>query len=191
MVWYLMSGSKQSSPNWNGTPTKTRERIVDEGQTYLDNQIRLATASDQRSASLAGVFTAAGGALVAGLATISGVETIHNPVPLYLGGGVAALMFFAAAGLCVWSASPVGMWLPGGEPGGWYGDVNTKKAYDDSLAEEAENIQDKIVENRTTIESITRFYKWGSRIGVLAPVVGTIVWALAAFISSPCPLVRV
>jgi hypothetical protein len=74
--------------DWSNVPEEMRTHIVSEGQAYLDGQIRLATAADQRAAALAAVFTAAGSALIAGLIAFASVKSVVKPYPIYAGGGV-------------------------------------------------------------------------------------------------------
>lgn len=86
--------------DWKNADKEMATRIVDEGQTYLDGQLRLATSADGRAAALSGVFTAAGAALVAGMIALSVAHQVdlQSKYPIYFGGVTAAAMFLFAAG---------------------------------------------------------------------------------------------
>ncbi|WP_430437804.1 hypothetical protein [Oceanibaculum nanhaiense] len=163
--------------NWSNASEEARNHIVQAGQLYLDGQVRLATSADQRAAALAGIFTAAGTAVLAGLIAVHLSDlTIKFTLPIYIGGGVSVVMFLLAGSVCIWSALPLEMWLPGGEPETWYRDIQSGKPFPDSMAELAELIQEKISENRKYIEANAKRFRFGAICGVISPGVGTLLW---------------
>ncbi len=168
--------------DWKAADKEMTTRIVEEGQTYLDGQLRLATSADGRAAALAGVFTAAAAALMAGLIalTIASKLEFADKYPIYLGGGVAALLFLVAAAHCIAAILPIGFWLPGNEPSSWYGDIESKKAMAEALGEEAEHIQSKIDENRTVLNRNARLFKRAAILGICAPTAGAILWLISS-----------
>jgi hypothetical protein len=168
--------------DWSKVDRVVRSHIVENAKAYIDAQMSLATAADQRACALAGIFTAAGTALIAGLIAL-GTASSGGPVhryPEFLSGGITALSFIVAGLLCIASALPVDMYLPGGQPKSWDKDIADEKSYDVILKEEAEIIQEKINENRVVVQKNARLFKWGALIGISAPVTGTLVWALTA-----------
>lgn len=174
--------------DWTKTTPDVKERVVSEGFAYLDGQLKLATSADQRASVLAGVFTTAATAVLAGLVALS---TASSPSPIekmavYIGGGVTVTLFFAATGLAIAAIFPVGFWLPGNEPSSWYRDVETAKPLASALGEEAEHIQSKIDENRDVLGKNASRFKWAAIIGIAAPLAGFVFWAVSLFLLSLC-----
>lgn len=160
-----------------------RKEIVREGTVYLDGQLKIATAADARASGLAGMFIAASTALTAGVVIAifnAAGSSLSGRLPMMLGGGAAALFFLTAAVLCITAIRPVSFWLPGLAPENWLSDVASGRSLDDCLGERAQHIQEQIAENLKTIENNARLFKWGARIGILAPFTGAVVWLLAS-----------
>lgn len=165
------------------TPETTRE-IVREAEIYLQGQLTLATSADQRASVMASVFTAAGAAIVAGLITLFSSKTATDFGPVFAGGVVAATLFLAGAGLCVWATLPVAFDLPGNQPEAWEEDVKAGKPLDDSLAEQAEHYQGKIEDNRKALKRNAGRFRWGAIFGIAAPFIGFLIWLFATFYAS-------
>jgi hypothetical protein len=160
-----------------------RKEIVREGTVYLDGQLKVATSADSRASGLAGIFTAAATALTAGIViTIfnSAEAPLRDKLPLMLGGTASALLFLAAAVLCIVAIQPVNFWLPGLAPENWDTDIASGRELDDCLGERAAHIQQQIADNLKTIAGNARRFRWGSRLGIAAPFVGVVVWLLAS-----------
>ena|ERR1700738_275247 len=120
------------------------KEIVRGGEAYLDGMLRVATSADQRASSLAGMFTAAATALLAATVALTNPTwNLTGRLALVLGGGVAAIMFFVGAFLCLRTTMPVQFWLPGCEPENWEADVAAGKKLQECLGERAAHIQDK------------------------------------------------
>jgi hypothetical protein len=168
--------------DWKNADKDMTTRIVEEGQTYLDGQLRLATSADGRAAALAGVFTAAAAAIMAGLIalTVASKPDFAAKYPIYLGGGIAALLFLAAAAHAIAAMLPISFWLPGNEPESWYGDVDSKKAMMEALGEEAEHIQSKIEDNRKVLKRNARLFKRAAILGICAPTAGATLWLISS-----------
>jgi hypothetical protein len=149
--------------DWTTADEKMTTRIVDEGQTYLEGQLRLATSADGRAAS-----------------AVAGQPAPASKYPLILGGGIAAILFLTAAAHCMMAILPAGFYLPGNEPASWYGDVKAKKALAEALGEEAGHIQSKIEDNREVLVRNARLFKRGAIIGISAPTIGTLVWLVSS-----------
>lgn len=160
-----------------------RKEIVREGTVFLDGQLKVATAADARASGLAGIFTAAATALMAGV-VISIFDTagsaLQDRLPMILGGAIAATCFLVAAVLCIMSLQPVSFWLPGLAPENWENDIASARELDDCLGERAKHIQEQITENIGTIERNASLFKWGARFGIAAPFIGVVVWLLSS-----------
>jgi len=114
------------------SPETTKE-VVRESELYLQGQLSLATSADQRAASLAGIYAAAGAAVVAGIVTLVTSGSPGDWLPVVVAGAVSATLFLAGAALCVWATLPVGFDLPGSQPQSWQSDVTHAVSLDDSL----------------------------------------------------------
>jgi hypothetical protein len=121
------------------------KEIIRGGEAYLDGQLKIATSSDQRASSLAGVFTAAATALVAATVALTNPSwNVPGRVALMIGAAAAAVMFLIGAVQCWRVLMPVNFWLPGCEPGNWETDVAAGKNLHDCLGERADHIQEQI-----------------------------------------------
>jgi hypothetical protein len=156
------------------------DRIIAEGQNYLDGQIRIAMSADQRASSLAGVFTAAGSALIAGLIALAALSKVSHLYPIYAGGAISAVLFLVAASLCILATFPTKLWLAGCEPSIWNSDIKLRREFRQSLIDIAGHIQDKITENSAAIDQNATRFRWGSALGIASPVVGVVVWLLTS-----------
>jgi hypothetical protein len=171
-----------ADPDWTDVTQDMRLHIVQNATNYIDGQIRLATAADQRASALAGVFTAAGTALIAAMiafGTGALKEPLH-PYPMLAAGSACAASFLLAGFFCIFSALPVDMYLPGGQPKTWDCDIKLKRPYDDCLKEEASNLQDKINDNRVIIKRNAALFRVGALFGIAGPAVGLVVWLLTS-----------
>lgn len=167
--------------DWSKSDPETVREIVREGEAYLHGQLTLATSADQRASVMAGIFTAAGAAIVAGLITLASSKGASSFVPIFAGGIVAAILFLVGAGLCIYAALPVGFNLPGSQPLSWQEDVEKGRKLFRSLREQAENYQDKIVKNRKVLKANAKRFKWGAISGIAAPFLGFLVWLATSF----------
>ena len=184
--------TQTDKPDWSPVERDMRLHIVQNAATYLDGQIGLATAADQRASTLAGVFAAAGTALIAAVVAFATttITGLTHPYLMIMAALVCAFCFLVAGFLCMASALPVDMYLPGTQPEDWYGDVAAARKYDDCLASEAEIVQEKINDNRLIIKRNARLYKFGILLGIGAPVLGLITgfggWVVSLPILAPC-----
>src|SRR5262245_64579727 len=125
---------------------------------------------------MASVFATAGTVIAAALMTVAATEQTGDLVPVFVGGGIAAVLFVIAASCCVKATMPVGFSLPGSQPESWLRDIDAGMPIEQSLAEQASNFQRKIEENRSVLESNAFWFKWGARAGIAAPFVGLAGW---------------
>ncbi|MCH7693245.1 MAG: hypothetical protein IID50_07360 [Proteobacteria bacterium] len=170
--------------DWSKANPDTIREIVREGETYLQDQLTLAISADQRASVMASVFAAAGAAIVAGLITLVSSDRVNDFIPVFIGGAVAATLFLAGSGLCVWATLPVKFDLPGSQPKEWVEDVKAGKPLDDSLAEQAGHYQGKIEDNRKVLRQNAGRFQLGAISGIAAPFVGFLVWLFVTFYAS-------
>jgi len=164
-------------PNWSDADKDMVKHVAREAEMYLGGQVTLGTSADQRASVLGGVFMAAGTAIVAGLLGILSAGFMSWSI--IVGGSISAILLLVASGLCILATVPVGFWLPGNEPKSWYEDVDSNRPLLEAMGEEAEQIQEKIEENRKELKKNARRFKWGAFLGVTAPFVGAVVYLLA------------
>src|SRR5262249_18996017 len=82
------------------TPDTLRE-VIREAESYLEGQVSFATSADQRVSVMASVFATAGTVIASALMTVAATEQIGDLVPVFVGGGIAAVLFVIAASCCV------------------------------------------------------------------------------------------
>ena len=172
--------------DWMKAKPEIVERVVREGEIYLDGQLKLATSADQRAAVLASVFTAAASAVLAGLSALAVSSSRSAPThhyPIFIGGGGMAACFFFGAAFCISAIFPVNFWLPGSEPESWRCDVLAERGLQDALRDEAKHIQSKISDNRGVVEKNARRFKWGAILGISAPAAGLLLWIVTSSVT--------
>ena len=162
------------------------KEIIREAEAYIDGQVSLATSADQRAAVMASVFAAAGTVIAAALMTVAAGETPGEFAPIYVGGGIAALLFIAGASFCVKATLPVGFALPGSQPKSWVRDIRDGSALSKSLAEQAANFQGKIEHNRKVLTDNAWWFRMGAWAAILAPLVGLAAWGVTMLVVSRC-----
>ncbi len=154
-------------PNWAYTGEAELGFLLAEAKEALQGTIDLGISSDQRSATLAGVFGAGAFALFTVAATIFASQ---DKPPIFLFGALfVGLLLLVASGLCTLAASPGDFFAAGYEPKLLFPsatDLRWMQRYT------IEDIQARIEANRLEIEREARFTKWA------------IYFALAAMICS-------
>lgn len=176
-----MGGDRMSNDYTKAKPDVLRE-IIREAEAYIDGQLSLATSADQRASVMASVFAAAGTVIAAALMTVAAGTADAQFVPIFTGGGVAAVLFVLGASFCVKATLPVGFALPGSQPESWLRDIKNRSPLAKSLAEQAANFQDKIEGNRKVLVSNARWFKTGAWAGISAPIAGFAGWVAMLFI---------
>jgi hypothetical protein len=164
--------------DWSQASLPVSRRILSDSETYLSGTVAIATAADQRAAMIGGTFVTAATAIVAGLIALASTSSQAASLgAVYAGGSVAALLFAAAAGLCIRTMMPADFCLPGTAPENWIEDVASNAPLKKALADLIGHMQDSIVKNEGVIRKNARLFKIGAWLGIAAPVVGTVVWA--------------
>jgi hypothetical protein len=181
-----MALSDTSQPPAQLPSTELQAHVVESAATYIDGQLRLATAADQRASSLAGVFTAAGTALIAGVIAFSTIPAAAPPqhmihvYPVMAAGIACAAAFLVAGILCIASALPVDMYLPGSQPNSWKTYIKLARPYEECLKEESGIQQEKIDENRVIIKRNAKLFSAGALVGISGPFIGLLVWLITS-----------
>lgn len=164
-------------PDWAKSDPQFVRQIVDEAQLYLSGLLQTAISTDQRSATLAGVFISASTGIAAaflGYVAAKGVD-----IKLLVAAGVAGILFAAAAIYCIQATLPVNWHLAGNSPAGWYSDVISKKPFMQALGEEAENYQRYIERNEKVMARASQRLRRGAILGMVAPFAGVAAYFIA------------
>lgn len=157
--------------------------VIRQAESYLKDQLIIATSADQRASTLASTFCVAGTAIIAGLITLTGADLeLRIALPVVLGGTVAGSMFLWAALICVKTSLPASFTLAGNEPANWDLAINDGETLQSMLVDQAHNYQEQIEENDRVIQRNATLFKRGATWGVFAPFSGLTVWALSMFV---------
>ena len=157
-------------PCWKDANPDVVREVLREAELTLNAQVVFGTSADQRASALGGIYTAAATAILAWIVATD-VST-----QVAAGGGVTAVIFLAAAAICIATALPTTFYVPGNAPEAWYDDVDAKTPLIGLLGEQAELDQKSISHNEASLARRGRGYKYGAILGVVAPVLGVFVW---------------
>ena len=156
--------------NKDGITEATAREIIRQGEQYLQSQLSLAIAADQRAATLLAVFTS--GAIASlGFAFIQKAD-----LSTAISAGTTGLVLVAAAVFCVISLLPVAVYVVGNEPKEWLDTDGATKALADALVDEARNCQTRIDHNNRVLTSNASTFKCGAALGCAAPIIGLVAY---------------
>jgi hypothetical protein len=157
-------------------------QIFAQGETYLQAQLQLALASDQRATTMASILTAVASAVAAGALAL---WTVSQNASILAAGLVTATVLLVGAAFAAWAARPVDFNLAGNHPEKWFG--VSKAPLVVVLGGEAENYQEHIEANDKVLGANQRALKRAGIAALLAPLVGVAAWVLTL----TCPFFRV
>lgn len=158
----------------SGRPEEELVRfMLQQGELYLDGQLRLVVATQARALSFAGTFT--GIATASAGASLGYLERVGQAPLVWAGVAVAVFMLIGA--LCCLHAAVVRsqLALPGGEPERLQR-AAAQMSVLDFLRWQAENYQLGLDRNDRTITRYVRWLRIGAYTGALAPAVGAVTW---------------
>jgi hypothetical protein len=152
--------------NWSGVPTEMTQQIFQQGETFLQAQLTASLAADMRAITAASIFATFGTAALGG--TLAYWQSNKDPSILLAGlYGVFAMVIAAACGF--WAARPVIFHFPGAHPTQWF--AIRKHPLSEVLGGEAENYQERITRNESTMASNAGVFWSGLVLAGLSPVV--------------------
>lgn len=160
--------------DWSKVSPEMAEKILGQGETFLQATLTVASGLDQRSATLAGIFSASATAALAASAAIQISDTGDSAL-VYSGLVVAAMWFFGAS-LCVAALWPSKYHLPGNHPRNWWDASVSQGAWVEAIGGESENYQERIDYNVNGLKRDSRFLKSGAAVGCAAPFMGLLTW---------------
>ena len=164
--------------DWSKISQEMAEKILGQGETFLQATLTVASGLDQRSATLAGSFSASATAALAASAALQIGDTGDSAL-VYSGLAVAAMWFFGAS-LCVAALWPSKYHLPGNHPRNWWDDSVSQRPMVEAIGGESENYQERIDYNVNGLKRDSMFLKFGAAVGCAAPLVGLLIPLCAA-----------
>jgi hypothetical protein len=167
--------------DWSQPDEKLVQEIIREAEAYLQAQLSLAIAADQRSSVMASLFAAGAAAIAAGLMTLAATDHAQAYLAIFIGGIAASALLVGGAALCILAARPTNFAVPGNMPECWYDDVGKPSEFKLLLGQQAEIYQSQITENNATLSANATRFTWGALIGISAPVVGIALWLAFQF----------
>lgn len=173
-----MTDEPDQGIDWATVNEAMARQIFEQGETFLQSQLQVALASDQRAITIAGIYSAIATAVIAGaIAYWDKTDSLAVLLAGLIGGG----WMLAGVGLCVWAARATMFYFPGNHPASWY------ECAGDSLSEclggEAENYQTRIDANQLALAGNAKALGWGAFFAASAPLIGAGVWLVSTFCS--------
>jgi hypothetical protein len=160
------------------------ERLLQQGETFLQAQLQSAIAADQRAVTMAAFFASVAAAIAA---VAVAYWDKSSDLPMLIAGLIGAGMMAVGACICLWAARPVDFYFPGTHPECWYEVLD--KPLEEVLLGEAQNYQDNIDKNEKFLTANGRALKVGAALSAAAPLVGIAVWVLLTLIYPSSPAV--
>ncbi|WP_414815684.1 hypothetical protein [Rhizobium sp. IY2] len=158
------------------------ERLLQQGETFLQAQFEAAIAADQRAMTMAAFFASVAAAIGAGAIAYWDKS---GDLPILIAGLVGSGLMAIGACICLWAARPVDFFYPGTHPECWYSVLN--RPLNEVLWGEAQNYQDNIEKNGTFLTQNSKALIYGASLSAVAPMVGIAAWLFftAIYPSSP------
>jgi len=172
--------------DWSRGSPELKKQILEESNSFLSGTVAIAASADQRAAVMAGTFTAAATAIVAGLMALGATAGgIHQLFPVYAGGVVAAAAFAVGALFCVLAMMPANFYLPGSTPAEWEDDVIANRSLEACRTDMIQIAGRRALHNRGVIAKNASRFLVGVSAGIFAPFAGLIVWGLWTIAALP------
>jgi hypothetical protein len=152
----------------------TLKEILRQAELHLDAQLTAAIAADQRAYTFAGLSSAAAVILVGGSYGVI-IEKEPDTFIAYTAFFVAVALF-VASWVAVMSARSVDFEFTGSRPGKWGPDIEERKSFESSLAEQCENYDTQINANRKTMANNSLMFNRAANIALGGVGIGAIAY---------------
>ena len=148
------------------------ELMLAQAETYLNIQINVGMAADQRALVFAG-FIAGAAVAVGGGATTLLVIGKH----LFLGylGFAAVIGLLFSLGLSIHAARPVPFEYAGNSPSEWLADVAAGKTIEQSMREQASHYAGMIDRNNETLSKNCKYLRWSQLVALWTLSIGGLI----------------
>lgn len=160
---------------WNGVTEKMARQILVQGELFLQTQVTLAVAADQRASTAASILASAATAIAA--AFIAFWDKTADKAAL-IGGLTGAAMLMIAAGMAAYAARPTDFQSPGNHPNKWFG--GRRADLPGMIGGEAESVQRRIDKNDLILVENQRWVRRAFQAALTAPFAAVLVWLIAS-----------
>ncbi|WP_165402800.1 hypothetical protein [Rhizobium leguminosarum] len=158
------------------------EKVLHQGELFLQAQFESAIASDQRAMTMAAFFASVAAAIAAGAIAYWDKS---SDVPILIAGLSGSSLMAVGACVCLWAARPVDFYFPGSHPSCWESVLN--RPLNEVLWGEAQNYQDNIEKNAEFLETNGKMLSRGAMLSAASPLIAIAIWVLSAAISPSYP----
>ncbi len=173
-----MDSTVEADLSWEGVSKDMATQILYQGEVYLDAQLRIAIASDQRAITAASVIVSIATAIVAGTLAY---WTVEKNLPLLISGLICGLLLTLGAFLSLRAARPIDFYAPGNSPSQWWDCRNDDLVH--AIGGEAKNYQARIDYNERCLQKNANYLNYGTAIAAAAPLIAFLAWYLATIFS--------
>ncbi len=157
--------------DWTNVSEDMARQILAQGELYLQGQVQLALAADQRATTAASIFASTAAAVVA--AFIAFWDDSQDRTAL-LSGLIGAAFLMTGALAAAWAARPVNFEITGNHPRQWY--AGRTAAIVPMIGGEAESVQRRIDANDKRMAINHAWLRAGFNVAMLAPVASLVAW---------------
>lgn len=166
-----MSG--RAKIDWTKVSEEMARQILAQGELFLQGQVQLAVAADQRATTAASIFASMATAVAA--AFIAFWDSSKDEAALF-GGLGGAIVLLTAAGFAAWAARPTSFDLPGNHPIKWFDD--SEGSLIERIGRECESYQRRISYNDEVMGRNKGWMKLAFVAALLAPVISVSTWLI-------------
>lgn len=173
--------SENTEDPFKGVSPDIAKEIIRLAELQLQAMVAMAAASNQRAATLLGIFSTASIASFGGfIASISGKQELATRATAVL----AFVLLFSAATFCAAALWPADFYFPGQPPKSWF---NTPGALTDPLPETqlhlAQDLDRRIFHNRKVLLACSHYIKVATLLACAVPPACALTWLCLHFFS--------
>ncbi len=174
----MATDTRKPPEKWSSIEEPVAREILRQGEIFLNAQLTVALAADQRATSLVGILITA----ATGLFGVAGVFfTASSPRPALAFGFVSAgAVMLTAVLFFVLSLAPTRFKLVGNNPRAWWKPRLLSAPLVVAIGGEGINYQNRIQFNNQVLRRNARHLRTGLWIASASPIVGLGAWALVA-----------
>ncbi|WP_164889921.1 hypothetical protein [Sinorhizobium medicae] len=177
-----MNDSLSNDVPEESVPLDVAEKVLYQGELYLQAQFEAALASDQRAMTMAAFFASVAAAIAAGAIAYWDKS---SELPILIAGLSGSALMAVGACICLWAARPVDFYFPGTHPKCWESVLH--RPLSDVLWGEAQNYQDNIEKNAAFLEQNGKLLYRGANLSAASPLIAVAIWLLSASIYPSSP----
>jgi hypothetical protein len=163
--------SEPDEIDWTDVTEVMARQILDQGELYLQNQVTLAIAADQRATTAASIFSSMAAAVAAAVVALWGKP---GSEAMIVSGLLGLALIILAAGFAAWAARPTEFNTPGNHPEQWY--VGRHANLVSMIGGEAESVQRRIVKNDDILRENQEALRSAFWLAIAAPVFAILPW---------------